>query len=174
MDLIDRQAVLAMLDDIVMEVLDGDGFQYKKWSEYIEGLPSAQLELPAQFMSDDCISRSELYKQVCDAEELARKRVLDTPSDSPFPNRLNPAYTRYSAQLDERTRFKHMIADARSVQPQRIRGRWVEVTDGIYIWKVCDQCGEKPLWNEWRTDRYESNYCPNCGADMRGGEQDDR
>lgn len=59
-----------------------------------------------------------------------------------------------------------------STQPQRIRGRWVEVTDGTCIWKVCDQCGEKPLWNEWRIDRCESNYCPNCGARMDGGEQD--
>lgn len=50
----------------------------------------------------------------------------------------------------------------------RMRGRWVEVTDGTRIWKVCDQCGEKPLWNEWRTDRCESNFCPNCGAYMRG------
>ena len=84
--------------------------------------PSAQPELPKQFMSDDCISRSELYKKVCEAEKLARERVLDTPSDSPFPNKLNPAYTRYSAQLDERTQFKHMIADARSVQPEQ---QWI-------------------------------------------------
>lgn len=85
--------------------------------------PSAQPELPKQFMSDDCISRSELYKKVCEAEKLARERVMDTPSDSPFPNKLNPAYTRYSAQLDERTQFKHMIADARSVQPEIIHCR---------------------------------------------------
>jgi len=82
---------------------------------------SAQPELPKQFMSDDCISRSELYKKVCEAEKLARERVLDTPSDSPFPNKLNPAYTRYSAQLDERTQFKHMIADAQPVQPEITR-----------------------------------------------------
>ena len=60
-----------------------------------------------------------------------------------------------------------------AAQPQRMRGRWVEVTDGTRIWKVCDQCGEKPLWNEWRTDRCESNFCPNCGARMDGGEQDE-
>jgi len=94
----------------------------KKVIEHLEQMPSAQPELPKQFMSDDCISRSELYKKVCEAEKLARERVLDTPSDSPFPNKLNPAYTRYSAQLNERTQFKHMIADARSVQPEQ---RWI-------------------------------------------------
>lgn len=59
------------------------------------------------------------------------------------------------------------IVNLPAAQPQRKKGRWVEVTDGTCIWKVCDQCGEKPLWNEWRTDRCESNFCPNCGADMR-------
>lgn len=84
-------------------------------------VPSVQPELPKQFMSDDCISRSELYKKICEAEKLAQERVLDTRSDSPFPSKLNPAYIRYSAQLDERTQFKHMIADARSIQPEIVR-----------------------------------------------------
>ena len=115
-DLISRQAAI----DVVKGI---DSYFVK----YIEDLPSAQPELPKQFMSDDCISRSELYKKVCEAEKLARERVLDTPSDSPFPNKLNPAYTRYSAQLNERTQFKHMIADARSVQPEQ---RWIPCDKG--------------------------------------------
>ena len=69
-------------------------------------------------------------------------------------------------EADAETRLMSLPA----VQPQRMRGSWVEVTDGTCIWKVCDQCGEKPLWNEWKTDRCESNFCPNCGADMKEGE----
>lgn len=60
-----------------------------------------------------------------------------------------------------------------TIEPERKKGRWVDVTDGICVWKVCDQCGEKPLWNEWKTDRDLSNFCPNCGADMRGEEHGD-
>ena len=115
-DLISRQAAI---DAIMGQPPEP---HYPSWyAAQIEKLPPAQPELPKQFMSDDCISRSELYKKVCEAEKLARERVLDTPSDSPFPNKLNPAYTRYSAQLNERTKFKHMIADARSVQPEIVR-----------------------------------------------------
>ena len=44
-DTIDRQAVLAMLDDIENEVMDGEGYQYGKWSEYVEHLPSTQPDL---------------------------------------------------------------------------------------------------------------------------------
>lgn len=39
-DLIERQAVLTMLDDIMDEVMDGEGYRYGKWSEYVEQLPA--------------------------------------------------------------------------------------------------------------------------------------
>lgn len=65
----------------------------------------------------------------------------------------------------------HRILEQPTIQPERKKGRWVEVTDGMSIWTVCDQCGEKPLWNEWKTDRCESNFCPNCGS-YNGGEED--
>lgn len=57
--------------------------------------------------------------------------------------------------------------------PQRIKGKWVGTdydgfADGNPVyneWK-CSECGcvfedEEPTWN----------YCPNCGADMRGDEK---
>ena len=52
-----------------------------------------------------------LYEQIAKKEELARQRVLDTPSMMPNGN-LNPSAIRYTAQLDERTQMKFMIADA--------------------------------------------------------------
>ncbi len=44
-DLISKQTVLTMLDDIEDEVMDGEGYQYGKWSEYVEQLPAAQPDL---------------------------------------------------------------------------------------------------------------------------------
>ena len=34
----------------------------------------------------------------------------------------------------------------------------------------CNKCGNFALWSEEADDYYEvqSNFCPNCGADMRG------
>lgn len=61
------------------------------------------------------IDANALYKAMQDAEDLARQRVLDTESTLPYPNNLNPSYTRYLAQMDERTKAKHMIADAPTV-----------------------------------------------------------
>ena len=61
------------------------------------------------------IDADALYKAMQDAEELARRRVLDTESTLPYPTNLNPAYTRYLAQMDERTKAKEMVADAPTV-----------------------------------------------------------
>ena len=58
---------------------------------------------------DDLISRKYLYDKMSEKEELARQRVLDTPTHS-------PAYLRYVAQFNERTALKHEIADAPTVE----------------------------------------------------------
>ena len=50
------------------------------------------------------IEREALYQKVAELEMLARDRYLDTPTNS-------PVYSRYMAQLGERTHLKFLIAD---------------------------------------------------------------
>ena len=54
-----------------------------------------------------------------------------------------------------------------SAQPKREKGKWIDETFKpwglVYHPYKCDQCGEH--------SEADSNFCPNCGADMRG-EQD--
>ena len=102
------------------------------------------------------INADALYEKVQHDEELARNRVLDTESTLPYPNNLNPSYTRYVAQMDERTRLKHMIADALTIEPERKKGKWI---DG-YKRQTCSVCRQRG-YRSWK-------FCPNCGADMRG------
>ena len=47
----------------------------------------------------------KIYADMTEKEELARQRVIDTPSNS-------PCYMTYMAQLNERTAFKEMLFDA--------------------------------------------------------------
>ena len=68
------------------------------------------------------------------------------------------------------------ITQLPSAQPERPKGHWI-VWGGMDIPEnhgkhKCSICGEfapvryeKPLIKE-----YLSDFCPNCGADMRGGE----
>lgn len=52
--------------------------------------------------------------------------------------------------------------DLLSARPERRPGEWIYDGD-CYI---CTQC--KSAFNWW-ADSQTSNFCPNCGADMRGG-----
>lgn len=98
------------------------------------------------------IDKNALYEKIAQLEELARNRYLETPSNS-------PCYSRYMAQLNERTAFKHIIADFPSadVAPVR-RGRWLCVDADTEQFFLCNRCKKKEYW--------ESNYCPYCGAKM--------
>ena len=46
-------------------------------------------------------------------------------------------------------------------------GEWAKICDDTRWWYVCDQCEEEPLKNRWGQNVF-SDFCPNCGADMRG------
>lgn len=50
------------------------------------------------------------------------------------------------------------------VTPQQKTGHWIdiEILDSA-LWHKCSECGE--------TEFYATNFCPNCGADMRGDEE---
>ena len=56
-----------------------------------------------------------------------------------------------------------MIENAPTIEPQRKKGKWIEHNPhkwGLGIVFECSECGEK-------IDCEPSNFCPNCGADMR-------
>ena len=92
------------------------------------------------------INADPLYKAMQDAEELARRRVRDTESTLPYPNNLNPAYTRYLAQMDERTKAKEMVADAPTVDA-------VEVV----------RCKDCKYWRGRKFNAHINRFLPWCG-----------
>ena len=59
-----------------------------------------------------------------------------------------------------------------TIEPERKKGKWIAVDD--YFNRIsgrCSACG-------WEAHMYEDdvvgmNYCPNCGADMRGDQDED-
>ena len=67
-------------------------------------------------------------------------------------------------------------------QPERKKGKWIKMSDTDGIYWACSECGEDlPRVSRYNPQfdlfpRLESiektKFCPNCGADMRG-EQDD-
>ena len=52
---------------------------------------------------------------------------------------------------------------------ERKRGEWIQQRDEYWgvFWFNCSVCGQKPP-NDQFGQEWHSNFCPNCGADMRG------
>ena len=95
------------------------------------------------------IDANALYEQIAKKEELARQRVLDTPSRMPNGD-FNPSAVRYAAQLDERTQMKFMIADASTI-------------DAVPVIR-CKDCARNPNNGKART------ICP-CPMDRYMGDE---
>lgn len=53
-----------------------------------------------------------------------------------------------------------VIDELPSVQPQRMKGKWKQADKNEPYFVQCSVC-------RYMTDN-ESDFCPNCGADMRG------
>ena len=55
-----------------------------------------------------------------------------------------------------------------SAQPERKNGNWVGIDDDPCETFECDRCGF--VLDDWIQGALY-NFCPNCGADMRGGDE---
>lgn len=72
------------------------------------------------------------------------------------------------------------IEDLPTAQPERKTGKWVfedgsPINRGLKMMEtaVCSQCGHiAPGYSFWDCDLELTNFCPNCGAEMKG-ENDD-
>ena len=53
-----------------------------------------------------------------------------------------------------------------SAEPERKKGRWIDQDDGAFYPVECSECRKIPLFDVYG-DYILSNFCPNCGADMR-------
>lgn len=106
---------------------------------------------------DDLISRQALYEKTAEWEAQALHMVEVHLHDEDLTE-----WRKWSAILNERTAFKHDIADAPSAER---RGKWIYKSElGWGETWVCSECGEKTTSTVMGKPRWD--YCPNCGAEM--------
>ena len=60
-----------------------------------------------------------------------------------------------------------------SLEPERKKGEWIYKPD-IYLdeqtWE-CSECGEPWIFIDGTPSENNANFCPNCGADLRGEQE---
>ena len=83
---------------------------------------------------------------------IDRQAALDAITDELMP----------STPLSAVIRAKNRLKELPSAQPERKRGKWIPFD---IPWYRCSECGA-----ERENIAFMEYFCPNCGADMRGGE----
>ena len=116
-------------------------------NNHLKSLPSVQPETDLQSSCNevvtDCISRQTTADEIGKRAERCAERF---GTDDPFREGLIIAKT--------------IVECAPSAQPERKKGKWFLI-DTMY---ACDQC--------YSVFYETSQFCPNCGADMQGSEQE--
>lgn len=68
----------------------------------------------------------------------------------------------------EQTLEQH-IKNVKDWEPPIKKGRWLMHSD-FPDRLICSECGAQ--FDTWHWESEQMHFCPNCGADMRGGEND--
>ena len=129
---------------------------------------------------DDLISRQAAIEAIKRAiwDKYTAKDAIDAVCNVPSAEpeyRLDEWCTDCKEYDQERNccpRVNHVIrATLQEVQTERKKGRWIETDDGWDgVYYECSCCKEAfTLIDGTPTDNLY-NYCPNCGAEMRGEE----
>lgn len=110
---------------------------------------------------------SPLTKELEDALKLAMKALEQQPCEDAVSRTLvHEAITASIAESENPYEMWQRIETLPSVTPQRPKGKWIEIEidAGEFIYK-CTKCGMRVI-NPYK-------YCPNCGAEMSGGGEDE-
>ena len=182
------------------DLADTSYWEYGNPKNVDEWIKVAEMEfkdLPTIEVSEDCISRVDLRRSLArplennNADEMYWKgwhdctvavetRIADAPSVAPTADNLTAvedcisrakALEIYSDLywMDERLlNFKdeldkvyEELRNAPSVVPSRAEGEWISKHNGYW---TCSECGLSFLFYA------KGNYCPNCGAKMKGAD----
>ena len=96
-----------------------------------------------------------------DADELMKSmyhRAFETDGDTMWQS---GCWVRYRA-------IEQTVKDMPTIEPERKKGKWHSRFYPKIEMYVCSECQHEYSYDT-ETGEREYNFCPNCGADMRGG-----
>lgn len=138
-DCISRKYIEPIVEELENICISGDEHILSLLSN-IKNAPPVTPRKNLAETSQDCISREVVINHICENKECYKEDC--------------------KGRILKRCPDLQWVFDLPPVTPKRPKGKWVRVVDkaGHWVWE-CD-C-------KWQ-QRFATNYCPNCGADMRG------
>lgn len=96
---------------------------------------------------------------------ISRQAALDAVEESRRLNHHQNGKEACAHEYEHR-HFLKILRDLPPVQPERKRGKWISRKNEPKhkYWWTCSECQGR--------FNYEWKFCPNCGADMRGEEDE--
>lgn len=107
------------------------------------------------------------YEEICKYEPcedaISKQAVFEAIED----DASNGVYSHF-ASYEDAQKFKETVKALPPVTPIRPKGEWIEIIDEetayVKTWHYeCSECGKNNTCFGGNP-----NFCPNCGADMRG------
>ena len=121
-------------------------------------------------MNNDLISRQAaidaLWKALYEYEDEMKKQFQESDELDIGDWMLHRIFVQNMNDIDIQT-----ILILPSAQSERKKGKWMR-QQGDYDWAdICSECGESYIGKNYSmSSKPPVNFCPNCGADMRGKE----
>ena len=135
----------------------------KHWDGHTEKDVTRLLSLPkAQLFSEgttkDTISRQAAIDALKHNQDVYSHNFHDDPIDK---------YTTAIIATDIDT-----LVNLPSVQPEPHEGHWIRTDCGLDVECKCSKCGYRDFVEPRDEYWFKRNYCPNCGAKMKGAEHE--
>ena len=144
-----------MVEEVAEKALDEYEYKGKTLRQWIEIIAAFELSTNLAEVGMDCISR----EQAIDALRKLREEDIEDYGCE-IPEGFNQ---------DHLDRATFAIKQLPPIQPKI--GKWIRTGNGsLYDHYECSECGKAPKWECMGDNRWKiafTDYCPNCGADMR-------
>lgn len=158
-------------------------YRHRKMCEMI-WLKADEVDSPEAEVAREHLNGVEECVQIVRAwadDALSAQADCDTISGRPHDMPKSADCISRSAAIDAvlnicNTPCNEYFAKAISALPSSdaVQGEWLRKYDEEIncYWYECNQCGSRPPLDQWRHE-WHSEYCPNCGAKMTKGGEDD-
>lgn len=159
----------------------------KHWDGHTEEDVTRLLSLPTvthdkrtetHGVCSDCIWNTCNYNKIdWEASEdcISRKQAVEAVTNAlwHYPNQLYKNLNMYEVAWGV---VSDALRDLPPVTPTERTGEWIKKSDGIIFkreWGICSECGNTLDFAGLNAGRGDANFCPNCGAKMKGGDRND-